>query len=192
MKKILFLLMLTLAAALALTGCASSADSAPTADPNGAGMATGIPLIPSNIPQSTDGGMLGNLGDTISDTLNGGREAALTTAEDALKASKDLRDAVQKLTEVDTAVAAAAGNTAVVGVTFDGSYKGGVDDRLNGMILDRAKAVHPGITQVAVTSHSDEISKISSLYQTMQSGGPYATVKADLDALAARLNVYRK
>ena len=80
----------------------------------------------------------------------------------------------------------------MVGVTFDGSYKGGVDDRLNGMILDRAKAVHPGITQVAVTSNSDEISKISSLYQTMQSGGPYATVKADLDALAARLNVYRK
>ena len=52
---------------------------------------------------------------------------------------------MQKLTEVDTAVAVAVGNTALVGVTLDGSYRGGVDDRLQAMVLDRAQAVHPGI-----------------------------------------------
>ena len=188
--------MLTLAMALMLTGCASNADTAPTADPNGMGNGMGTttaqPLIPSNIPQTTDQGMLGELGNTIGETLTGGNNAALSTAEEAVKASQDLRDAVQKLTEVDTAVAAAAGNTALVGVTFNNSYQGGIDDRLNAMVLDRAKTAFPGITRIAVTSNSDEIDQISSLYQMLQSGSSYATVKADLEALAGKMDVYQK
>ncbi|MBQ9197468.1 MAG: YhcN/YlaJ family sporulation lipoprotein [Clostridia bacterium] len=191
MKRILLLTMLTLALTLMLTGCASNADATPTADPGGMGGATAQPLVPSNIPQATDQGLLGELGNTIGETLKGG-SAALSSAEDALKASKDLRDAVQKLTEVDTAVAAAAGNTALVGVTFNSSYKGGIDERLQGMVLDRAVAAHPGIARVAVTSNADEIDKISALYQALQSGTGYATVKADLDALAAKLDLYQK
>ena len=38
MKRILLLASLALAAVLLLTGCASNADPAPTADPNGTGM----------------------------------------------------------------------------------------------------------------------------------------------------------
>lgn len=191
MKRILFVVMLVTALGLMLTGCASNADTAPTADPRSTTGVTQNPVLPSNIPQATDDGLLGDLGDAIGDTLTG-RETPLSTAEDALKASQELRDAVQKLTEVDTAVAAAAGNTALVGVTFNGSYQGGVDDRLNGMILDRAMAIHPGITRIAVTSSPEEISQISSLYQMLQSGSAYATVKADLDTLAGKLDTYRK
>ena len=188
MKKMLFLTMLTLALALMLTGCASNADTAPTADPG----VTSQPVIPSNIPQTTDQGMLGDLGNTIGEALNGGNSAMLSNADEALKASQDLRDAVQKLTEVDTAVAAAAGNTALVGVTFNGSYQGGVDDRLNAMVLDRAKAAHAGITRIAVTSNADEIDQISSLYQMLQSGSSYSTVRADLETLAGKMNMYQK
>ena len=192
LKRILFLVMLVLTMVMLLTGCASNADTAPTADPKNMTGATQSPMQPGAIPQATDGGLLGDLGNTIGDALNGRNDAALSTSDDALKASQELRDAVQKLTEVDTAVAAVAGNTALVGVTFDNSYKGAVDDRLNGMILDRAAAIHPGITQVAVTSSAEEISQISSLYQMLQSGGAYATVKADLDNLAGKLKIFRK
>ena len=187
MKRILLLIMLTLALGLTLTGCASSADAAPTADPR----ASQNPVMPSNIPQATDQGMLGDLGETIGNTLTG-RDNPLTTAEDALKASRELRDAVQKLTEVDTAVAVTAGNTALVGVTFDGSYKGGVDDRLRAMILDRAQAVHPGITRVAVTEKTAEIDQISSLFRALQSNGSYTTLKTDVDTMATKLDVYQK
>ena len=67
MKRILLLIMLTLALGLTLTGCASSADAAPTADPR----ASQSPVLPSNIPQATDQGMLGDLGETIGNTLTG-------------------------------------------------------------------------------------------------------------------------
>ncbi|MBQ9300950.1 MAG: YhcN/YlaJ family sporulation lipoprotein [Clostridia bacterium] len=192
MKRILFLTMLTLAMALMLTGCASNADTTPTTDPGGMGNATAQPLVPSNIPQTTDQGLLGELGNTIGETLSGGSNAALSTAEEALKASQELRDAVQKLTEVDTAVAAAAGNTALVGVTFNSSYQGAIDDRLNAMVLDRAKTAFSGIDRIAVTSNADEIDQISSLYQMLQSGSAYATVKADLEALASKMDIYQK
>lgn len=188
MKRTLFLLLLTLLAALALTGCSSSADTEPSVSP---GMTTASPLLPSNIPQATDGGLLGDLGEKLDDTLNG-RDDALTTSEDALKASQELRDAVQKLTEVDTAVAVAVGNTALVGVTLDDSYRGGVDERLQGMVLDRAQSIHGGITEIAVTADEKAVEEITSLYDMLRSGSPYTTVKANADTLAEGMDLYKK
>lgn len=188
MKKTLLIMLLALAAALLLTGCAGSADTAMPSQSPGA-QTTQSPILPSNVPQATDSGLLGDAVDRLDNMLNAG---ALSTAEDALKASKELRDAVQKLTEVDTAVAVAMGDTALVGVTFDSSYKTGVDDRLRGMILDRAQAVHPGIRSVAVTDAEKDISEISSLYQMLQSGSPYTTVKANADTLAQTIERYQK
>ena len=175
-------------AALALTGCSSSADTQPSVSP---GMTTASPLLPSNIPQATDGGLLGDLGEKLDDTLNG-RDDALTTSEDALKASQELRDAVQKLTEVDTAVAVTVGNTALVGVKLVDSYRGGVDDRLQGMVLDRAQAIHPGIDEIAVTADEKAVEEITSLYDMLRSGSPYTTVKANADTLAEGLDLYKK
>lgn len=193
MKKTIFITLLCLAAALMLTGCASNADTAPSPS---AGMTTpGNPPMATNAPSATDnGGVLGDIGnglENLGEALTGRDGQQLTTAEDALTASKELRDAVQKLTEIDTAVAVAAGNTALVGVTFNSSYQGGVDDRLRAMVLDRAKAIHPGITGVAVTDDKNAISEIASLYQMLQSGSPYTTVKANADTLAGGLDMYK-
>lgn len=190
MKRTLLLLLLTVWMALALTGCSSSADTEPSVSPGLGNMATASPLLPSNVPQSTDGGLLGDLGEKL-DNMTGRNDNGLTTAEDALSASKELRDAVQKLTEVDTAVAVAAGNTALVGVTLDSNYKGGVDDRLRAMVLDRAQAIHPGITAVAVTADTKAMEEITALYQMLQSGSPYTTVKANADTLAEGLDLYK-
>lgn len=189
MKRILFLTLLTLALALLLTGCASSADTMPSQSPGVNGTAS--PLIPSNIPQATDDGMLGDLGDRVDDLLNG-RDGVLMNAEDALKASRSLRDAVQKLTEVDTADAVVTGSTALVGVTYDASYRGGIDDRLRAMVLDRAQAVTPAITAVAVTDDAAAIKEIASLYDLLQGGTAYSTVQADAEKLAESLERYQK
>jgi len=190
LKRTIFLALLCTALALMLTGCASSADTQPSPSPvlNTPGAS---PMISPNVPQATDNGLLGDLGNAVGDALTGENNPALSTAEEALSASRELRDAVQKLTEVDTAAAVAAGNTALVGITFNNSYQGGVDDRIRGMILDRAKAVNPGITAVAVTDDSQMIREITGLYEMLQSESPYATVKANADTLAERLDLYR-
>ena len=194
LKRTVFLTLLCVALAITLAGCASNADGGPSPS---AGMNTpSVSPMASNMPSATDNGILGelsDLGDAVGDTLTGNnRGRVITTAEDALTASKELRDAVQKLTEVDTAVAVVTGDTALVGVTFDASYQGSADDRLRGMVLDRARAIHPGIEKVAITSAADDISEISSLYQMLQSGSAFTTVKANADTLAARLDVFRK
>ena len=190
MKRTILLLLATLLAAFALTGCSSSADTEPSVSPGLNNMATASPLLPSNIPQATDSGLLGDLGEKL-DGMTGRNDAGLTTSEDALKASKELRDAVQKLTEVDTAVAVAAGNTALVGLKLDSNYRGQVDDRLRGMVLDRAQAIHPGITSVAVTTDEKAMEEIKALYQMLQSGSPYTTVKANADTLAEGMDLYK-
>lgn len=194
MKRTVLLVMLCAVLVTALAGCSSSADPAPSVSP-GMNTPDTSPMLSPNVPQATDGGLLGDLGEIgkdIGDTLTGQDNAELATAEDALTASKELRDAVQKLTEVDTAVAVAAGNTVLVGVTFDTSYQGGVNDRLRAMVLDRAKAIHPSLTAVAVTDDEAKVDEIASLYQMLQSGSPYTTVKANADTLADGLTLYKE
>lgn len=139
MKRTVFLALLCLTLTLLLTGCASNADTQPSPS---VGMTTPMtsPNV-TNMPSATN-----NM-----DGVLGSDAQQITTADDALTASKELRDAVEKLTEIDTATAVAIGNMALVGVTYDSSYQGELDDRIRGMVLDRAKAVNPAIQSVAVT-----------------------------------------
>ena len=93
--------------------------------------------------------------------------------------------------QLTTADAVAIGNMALVGVTYDSSYQGELDDRIRGMVLDRAKAVNPAIQSVAVTDDPTAFSEIASLYQMLQSGSPYTTVKTNADTLADGMSLYK-
>ena len=112
--------------------------------------------------------------------------------DDALKASQQIRDAVSKLTEVDTAVCAVAGDSAAIGVTYTSSYQGKMDDRLRGMIYARVKALHPGITTIYVTDDAAKNNEIASLYQMLQGGGAYETVEGSLKSLTADMEAYKE
>lgn len=174
LKRTLFSALLCLTLCFFLTGCASNADANPSPT---AGISS--PSVTS-MPSPTDnGGLLSN------------NAPEITTAEDALTASKELRDAVEKLTEIDTAVAVAIGNMALVGITYDASYQGELDDRIRGMVLERAKAINPALTSVAVTDDASAFSEISSLYQMLQSGSPYTTIKTNADTLADSMSLYK-
>lgn len=179
MKRTVFLALLCLTLTLLLTGCASNADTQPSPS---VGMTTPMtsPNV-TNMPSATN-----NM-----DGVLGSDAQQITTADDALTASKELRDAVEKLTEIDTATAVAIGNMALVGVTYDSSYQGELDDRIRGMVLDRAKAVNPAIQSVAITDDPTAFSEIASLYQMLQSGSPYTTVKTNADTLADGMSLYK-
>lgn len=189
MKKTMILTILLLCAALLLSGCASNAGASPTdnmtlTSPGASPNVTTSPGMNSDTPGN-------GLGALSTGMPGAGAAQQIETAEDALTASKALRDAVIKLTEVDTASAVAVGNTALVGVKYDESYQGGLDDRLRGMILTRAQTVSPAITSVAVTDKEEEITQINSLFQMLQNGSPYTTVQANADTMTAGLDVYK-
>lgn len=184
MKKVLIFI-LCASAALMLAGCRTKADP----------MATNNPMSPNTSPMVSPG-MNTQPGattlpeaakDMLTDTV-----VKIMGTDDALKASQQIRDAVSKLTEVDTAVCVAAGDKAAVGVTYDASYKGKMDDRLRGMIYARVKAIHPGITAVYVTADPAVSNEIASLYQMLQSGSSYATVESSLNALTADMEPYKE
>lgn len=184
MKKVI-IFTLCVSAALLLAGCTTNADPLPS----------GSPLMPSTSPMTSPGGtnMPGatTLPDAAKDMLTDTVVKIMGT-DDALKASQQIRDAVTKLTEVDTAVCVAAGDKAAVGVAYDASYQGQMDDRLRGMVYARVKAIHPGLTTVYVTDDPAVSNEIASLYQMLQSGSSYATVESSLNTLTANMEPYKE
>lgn len=184
MKKVI-MIALCVSAALMLAGCTTNADP----------MATKGPASPSTSPMtSPDMGMQPGATtlpeaakDMLTDTV-----VKIMGTDDALKASQQIRDAVTKLTEVDTAVCVAAGDKAAVGVAYDASYKGKMDDRLRGMVYARVKAIHPGLTTVYVTDDPAVSNEIASLYQMLQSGSSYETVQNSLNTLTANMEPYKE
>ena len=186
MKKQWIVLLLCLSAALLLAGCTSNADPIPSQMPS-----------PSNAPQTSPGMGIDNmvpgattLPNAVGDMLTGG-STGIKTSQEAMEASQQVRDAVSKLTEVDTAVCVAADNKAVIGVTYDSAYRGKMDDRLRGMIYDRVKAINPALERVYVTDDPAVSNEIASLYQMLQTNSPYSTIKSNLETLTGSLEPYK-
>lgn len=180
MKKVI-IFTLCASAALLLCGCTTNADPAPGK----------VSTSPSTAPMTSAAPSATTLPDAAKDMLTNTVNKIMGT-DDALKASQEIRDAVSKLTEIDTAVCAAAGDSAAIGVTYTSTYQGKMDDRLRGMIYARVKAIHPGITTIYVTDDAAQNNEIASLYQMLQSGGSYETVEGSLASLTAGMEPYQE
>ena len=192
MKKIWMLLaLLTLSAAL-LTGCASNADTLATPTPGATQM------IPQVSPNATDG-MMNDLMPDLMPSLVPGASAAplsgaggITTLEDARRASENMEDALEKLSEVDDAYVVAAGNTALVGLEFNAQYQGQVDDRLKKMVLTRVQTVDKTITGVAVTADPSLVRQIEALEETLDDATSLSAVATQAEELTGQIQVYRE
>ncbi len=185
MKKLWILLLLTVLAAAVLTGCAGSADTLATPTPGANGAqnslfpemnATDAPGTATNRPGATD-------------TPDNGT-AGIRTAEDARTASKDMAQAIERLSEVEDASVLALGDTALVGLKFGTEYKGKVDDRIRKMVLTRVQTVNKSIKSVAVTDDVKWVQDIQALSETLTGAANLDTLKARMDDLTAQIQVY--
>ncbi len=186
MKKMLLILMLTVAAALLLTGCASSADTLPSPTP-GTNNVTIQPLVPD---------MNGNNGmNTGTTTMPNGTAQPLNngntmTVENAQQAAQAMKEAVIKLSEVDEAWVVPMGDTALVGVKFDSQYQGGADDRLKKMVLTRVQSVDKAVTKVAVTDSAALVTAIQALAETLKGASSLDDVNTKAEDMLKQLTVY--
>ena len=82
-----------------------------------------------------------------------------------------LRTEVEKLSEVKTAVVAAMGDTALVGLTFDDAYQGTLTARITEMVTERVQGAEAALTNVRVTADQTLCKEIENFAAKEQSEG---------------------
>ncbi len=188
LKKIWLFLLLTAAAALVLTGCAGSADTLATPTP-GAVNPTADPMFGMNPTVSPGMGesATANPENSASPSANG-----QMTAESAKKASEDMEDAIEKLSEVDEAYVVPLDKTALVGLKFTGQYKGELDDRLKKMILTRVQTVDKEITSLAATDNAALVASIKALTDLLDGASSLTDVNGKAEEVLRQLTVFKE
>jgi len=164
LKKSLLFVTMTMLMVLLLTGCmGNTVKPSVTVTPKATASA-----VPSATPTASPSAM-------PTEMPSASPESSLTPgATDASPAPSDapmgntydteaLRTEVEKLSEVKTAVVAAMGTKALVGITFDPAYQGTLTDRIVEMVGEQITEKEKGITEVAVTSDPEQISQIEAL-----------------------------
>ena len=96
-----------------------------------------------------------------------GTPAGVNSVEDARRIGEKVSDEVEKLSEVDEAVAIVAGNIALVGVKYDSQYQGGMTERLKEMVQERVEMVDKAITTVHVTDDGEMMTRIAELKEEL-------------------------
>lgn len=190
MKKTWFLLTLCALTAIVLAGCTSNADTmgspSPSVSPLNSPMISPS-TMPMTSPSSTDGGTVGSTDTTAANTAGG-----ITTLEEAKKASDEMEDAIEKLTEVDEAYVVALGNMALVGVEFSTEYQGSMDERMQKMILARVQTINKGITSIAVAADETNLKAIEELSDALENATSLSSITTQADELASKLTVYKE
>lgn len=167
MKRNGILLVLSLMCMALFTSCTSNADTMPTPTTT----ATNT-IAPTTAPTNTVGptvSVLPEMTEDIGNMVSGMTpDAGVNSAEDAKRVSERVSDEVEKLSELDEADAVVAGNIALVGVSYDAQYQGGLTERLKQMVTERAEMVDKAITAVHVTDEEDLVVKISQLHEKLK------------------------
>lgn len=168
MKKI-WILGMSLALSTALfTGCASNADTLPQTTPE-ASTAPAVTAAPTDTvgPAVT---VMPNAADPSADMGGGVTGAGANTVEDALRVSQQVSEEVEKLSELDSAKAVVTGSIALVGVSYDAQYQGGLTDRVREMVTERVELIDKTVTTVHVTDDEEAVRKIETLYERLKDG----------------------
>ncbi len=179
MNKKWILTMLCALALFLLAGCAV-ADVLPSPSPAATTMMPSPSILPSVMPAASPSPGVG----TPTTTAPGTSGAAIKTIDEAKKVSQDIETELEKLSEVSEATVVAAGDTAVVGLTFDSQYKGGMTKRITDMVNDRIGTVNTAIQNIGATAQAAQVKSVADLAATMEkSGTTITTLQTQVDAL---------
>ncbi|MBE5794832.1 MAG: hypothetical protein E7323_09175 [Clostridiales bacterium] len=154
------LLVLSLTCTGLFTSCTSNADAMPNPAPT-TQSATTAPMATTS-PNATMDVMPSPTASAEPATVG-----AASTVADAQRLSDRVEDEVEKLSEVDEADAVVIGNIALVGISYDGQYQGGMTDRLKAMVVDRVEMTDKTITAVHVTDDQTLRKSIAALNDMM-------------------------
>lgn len=193
MKKILLTLSL-ITGALLMTACTSGPDM--TTATNSPAPTTTATSTPELMPQAT--GMMPQIESGIDSVIDGmtGQPTAtvmpestgVTSMDKARRVVESIEDEVERLSEVDDAQVVIAGNKAAVALEFDDQYRGGVDDRLRGIVKERIASVISGIDTIAITTDEKLMDALETLGERLDTMSDMSALQSDLDAIIRKIN----
>lgn len=165
MSKVLVFALACLLAGALLTGCMNSGGRTLGATPT--------PGTPQN------SAMPGTTGGT--ETQN---PAASAAPYDWTNNAREVQDKINQLSEIQKSTVVVTGKTALVGVTFTGSYAGELTQRIHDMVAAQVQSADASIEKVAVTSDKEDVKKIEELASKIQSGTPASDLEQEIDSIA--------
>lgn len=183
-KKPGILLVLSVACMGLFTACTSNADAMPNpaATANTEGKVTTAPMATTS-PEATMDVM--PMATASAEPTTAG---SASTVDDAKRVSQRVEDEVDKLSEVDDAEAVVIGNIALVGVSYDGQYQGGMTDRLKQMVTERVEMTDKTITAVHVTDDPTLYKAIAELNDMLDDANTsFETLQTRVLEIAAKL-----
>jgi len=204
MKKTLLMLS-ALSLALMLTVCkAKNGMTSATSQPTSTASPSASPNVTNVIPGvMEDMGVTDGTGTTDTmdgaNGMNGGdgvmpgstmipESTGVTSMDKARRVIEQIEEELERLSEVDDAEVVIAGNKAAVGLEFDDQYKGGVDERLRGIVKERINSVISGISTIAVTADEGVMDAIESLGERLDTMSDMTALQSDLDAIIRKIN----
>ncbi len=201
MKKALLTLS-ALALLAAMTGCTSARDKT-TATSQPTSTATATPNVTTVLPGATN--IIEGIGDGMDDAMdapgaqNGTdgvipnttvmpESTGVTSMDKARRVIEQIEEELERLSEVDDAEVVIAGNKAAVGLDFDDQYRGGLDDRLRGIVKERIDSVISGISTIAITADEGIMDAIEALGDRLDTMADMSALQSDLDAIIKKIN----
>ena len=175
-------------AGLMLTSCAAGTEPTPSPSPSAA-----VSESPSAQPEATNGIMPDTSAGVMPEGTGGPgtglvpEEEGVTTAADARRAVEAIEDELERLSEVKDAQVVIAGDTAVVALTFDSQYQGGLDERMREIVRERIDGVVKGIKTVEITEDTDLMTELEKLGDRLDGEADMAEIRRELDTLINRI-----
>lgn len=187
MKKIGCFVCFLMMAALLFSGCSRSSANEPAPTP---GSTQSMPQT-SPMIDTTDMPILSDLKEGVNNIANGAENMmGLTTLQDVQQASEEMEDAVEQLSEVDDAYVIAHGNKALVGLEMNSQYQGGVDERLQQMVLARLQTIEKGISEAAITDEAQKVQSIRSLTEKLDDATDLSQILPMMEELMQGMDTY--
>lgn len=125
----------------------------------------------------------------VSQEPNDGQSSSQTSADrpetayDWAANAQDVQDKINQLSEIQKSSIVVTGKTALVGVSFTGSYAGELTQRIHDMVAAQVQSADPSIETVAVTSDQDDVQKIEELAEKLRSGTAASELEQDIDSI---------
>ena len=160
-----------------LAGCMNAgARVTPDADPSGRPEDSVMPGVDSgeSMSPSTDG------------TNNAGG-AGLPAPFDWQGMGQSVQDRINMLSEIQESRIVVSGNTALVGVTFTGQYKGEMTQRIRDMIAGEIQKADANIQTVAVTAEQEDVQKINEIADKIAAGTPVSELEGEIDSIVRNM-----
>lgn len=110
-----------------------------------------------------------------------------TAADPRLQVDQRVADRVARVPGVRRAAVLVAGNTAYIGVELAGGTQAGLAEQKKLAIISAAKAVHPGLSRVAVSANPDVYHHVQGFARDLAAGRPVDAVWRNFRSMVERV-----